>query len=254
VSTLQEITLDKKLLALDDAAQRRVRSEVEGFLYGLKSVWDFLFGSVVEFSESNREAAREILRNQAQETLELLVEAVNGWNQKARAVKVQAMRELSQKEVENSKRKEDAIVYTSNLQERLAFLNKSKPVISMLCNSLKSHIDTMTEARDRLVATRESDFSATIYTEEGQLHFCKGREYDLLLLHRMSKSPWRYLELNGGGWNARYYPRAQRHWARVYFVHEAGQGALAVYPPPDASRFELNLSSLQGVFRVRRTE
>ncbi len=117
---LRVISFDRKLLGIDTSVRKRAKGEVTGFLYGLKSIWDFLFGGVVELNESNRDAVREILRGQVRETVDLLESAVDGWGEQGKRVSHQASAEYAERRESLSAKKVDFAHYAEGLQRKLS--------------------------------------------------------------------------------------------------------------------------------------
>lgn len=250
---LDVIALDRKLLGIDDSARLRARAEVSGVLYGLKSIWDFLFKGVAELNEGNRDAAREILRSQARDTVDIISGAVDRWATTSHLICNQAMAEYAERVESLANRKDDALRYVEGLQRRLRFLGKCQTPISDLSASVKTFADGLEAARFRVAASRQSDFSAVLYTEDGQLKLKKGREQDLLLLFDMGPSSWTRLEVWSDGSSTQFVPvsRGQRY---VGFVEADGSDHFEHEPvrvPDGAVRFELRLSTLEGEFRFK---
>lgn len=248
---LRSISLDRKLFGLDASVREQAKEEVSGFLYGLKSVWDFLFGSVVELNESNRSAAREILRGQVRSTIDLLEDAVDDWSEQAERISQQAFAEYADKREELSARQADLARFVEGLQRKLRFLYKCESPLRDLCDRVTDFANCLGEAKARIEASRQADFRAILFTDNGARALRKGREQDLLLLSGVGKSRWKCLEIRGGGWSRQFLPVARSNGKGVTFITDDGTGSGKRGPvvvPDHASRFEMWLSTLEGRF------
>lgn len=252
---LRVISLDRKLLGLDASVREQAKGEVSGFFYGLKSIWDFLLGGVVELNEGNRAAAREILRGQVRGTIDILDDAVDGWAELAKRVCQQASTEYTDRRESLSARKVDSARYAEGLQRKLRFLANCEPPLRDLCGRVEEFADNLGLAQSRIAASRQPDFRAVLFTDDGQATLRKGREQDLLLLFDLRKSRWKWLEIRSGGWSSQFLPvsRSGGKWIAFFEDNGAGRGDRGPVVVPDgASRFELRLSTLEGVFRFSR--
>lgn len=249
---LRSISLDRKLLGLDTSVREQAKGEVSGFLYGLKSIWDFLFGGVVELNEVNRSAAREILRGQVRGTIDLLDEAVDSWREQAKRVSQQASAEYADKRDALSARRADSARFAEGLQRKLRFLSNCKLPLRDLCARVDDFAEHLGEAKARIEASRQPDFRAVLFTDDGKLTLRTGREQDLLLLFDLGKSRWKWLEIRAGGRSSQFVP-VTRGNRKVAFIEQDGavpRGGGALVVPERASRFELRLSTLEGSFRI----
>ncbi len=252
---LRLIALDRRLLGLDTSMREQAKGEISGFLYGLASIWDFLFGSVVELNEGNRSAAREILRGQVRGTIDLLEDAVDGWIEQAKRVSQQASVEYTDKREALSARRVDSARFAEGLQRKLRFLSNCEPPLRDLCARVDDFADQLGEAKARIEASRQPDFRAVLVTDDGELTLRKGREQDLLLLFDLGKSRWKWLEIRVGGRSSQFLPvaRGNGKWVAFFEDDGAGRGGRSPVVVPDgASRFELRLSTLEGRFVFKR--
>ena len=255
---LRVILLDRKLLGLDESVRDQAKGEVTGFLYGLKSIWDFLLGGVVELNEGNRTAAREILRGQARDTIDILDGALGEWTDQAGRVCEQALAEYEERRESLAVQQKDVVKYVEALGRKLRFLGNCQAPVSDLCGRVEGFADDLAAARSRIAASRQPDFEAVIYTDDGVVAFRKAREQDLVLLFDLNKSRWKWLEITSGGWTKQFLPTSRgRHGSQVVF-HEDNGGSRArrdhVVAPDGANRFELRLSTLEGAFRFPRRQ
>ena len=138
---LKSISLDRKLLGLDDSARKRARGKISGFSYGAKSCFDFFFGSVVELNKGSRAAARAILRAQARDTIDIFDGAVDRWAAKARLVCEQAVAQYAEQAESLSRRKDDAQSYAEGLEWRVKFLRDCKDPLADLCAGVERFAD-----------------------------------------------------------------------------------------------------------------
>ena len=138
---LESISLDRKLLGLDDSARKRARAKISGFSYGAKSCFDFFFGGLVELNKGSRAAAREILRAQARDTIDIFDGAVDRWAAKARLVCEQAVAQYAEQAESLSRRKDDAQSYAEGLEWRVKFLRDCKDPLTDLCASVERFTD-----------------------------------------------------------------------------------------------------------------
>jgi len=253
---LSVISLDRKLLGLEDSVRKQARGEVSGFLYGLKSIWDFLLGSVVELNEGNRAAVREILRSQVQDTMDILDSAVEEWTEQAERVCEQALAEYEERLESLSARQRDVVKYIEGLDRKLRFLENCQAPVYHLHTRIEEFADDLSAVRSRIAASRQPDFKAVLYTDEGMIAFRKAREHDLLLLYNLNKSPWRRLEITFDGRSKHFLPAFRgKTGKRVVFREDNGIGGGRghyVIAPDGAIRFELRLSTLEGIFRFPR--
>ena len=254
---LRVISFDRKLLGLDTSVRKRAKGEVTGFLYGLKSIWDFLFGGVVELNESNRDAVREILRGQVRETVDLLESAVDGWGEQGKRVSHQASAEYAERRESLSAKKVDFAHYAEGLQRKLRFLSNCEPPVRDLCSRIAEFADRLDKANARIKASRQPDFSAVLFTDDGELTLRKDRGQDLLLLSDLDKCKcrWKSLEIRSGGRSSHFFPIVSGGGKRVTFIQERAIGRGNDEPilvPDGAIRFELRLSTLDGNFVVGR--
>lgn len=146
--SLKIISLDRKLLGLDSSAKKEAEEEVTGFLYGLKSIWDFLLGGLKELNKSNREAAREILCGQVRSTIDIINDAVDEWAGQAQLVCEQAMAECDERAESVTERKTDTVRYTEGLNKKLRFLDNCESRIRDLSSSIIKFADSLDAARE----------------------------------------------------------------------------------------------------------
>ncbi len=251
---LRLISLDRKLLGLDTSMREQAKGEVSGLRYGLKSIWDFLFSGVVELNESHRSAARKILQDQVHGTIDFLEDAVNGWSEQAKRVSQQASAKYAAKR-KTLLARVGAVGFAERLQRKLRFLAKCEPRLRDLCDRVDDFADHLGEAKARIKASRQPDFRAVLYTEDGELTLQKGREQDLFLLFDFGKSRWKWMEIRSGGRSSQFLPVARGNGKWVAFFENDGTGRgerSPVVVPDGASRFELRLSTLEGSFRFSR--
>lgn len=251
---LRVISLDRKLLGLDASVRSQAKGEVSGFLYGLKSIWDFLLGGVVELNEGNRAAAREILRGQARDTLDILDSAVEEWTAQAERVCEQALAEYEERRESLAAREKDVGKYVDGLGRKLRFLGNCHAPVGDLRTRVEEFADDLEGTRSRIAASRQPDFEAVLYTDDGASVLRKAREHDLLILFDLNGSPWKWLEITAGGWKRQFFPVPRgRAGTRVAFLeHNGGRRRSHVVAPDGANRFELRLSTLEGLFRFPR--
>jgi hypothetical protein len=252
--SLRSISLNRKLLGLDVSAQEAAKGEVTGCLYGLKSIWDFLLGGVKELNEGNRAAAREILRGQTQNTIDILQDALAKWESHAERILEQAIAEFKEREESIDARKLDVAKYVNSLDRKLLFLSNCEAPVRKLCLQMVGFEDGLRKAKERIVASRQIDCNVTLFTEDGEMQLRKGREQDLFLLWPTHKSGWKWLEIKAGGWATRFLPNLRGgRGTHVAFIEDDGKGRGSLHPvvvPDGTDRFELRLSTLEGKFII----
>lgn len=248
---LHLISLDRKLLGLDTSVRAHAKGEVSGLRYGLKAAWDFLFGGVVELNESHRAAAREILRAQVRDAVDILEDAVDRWSEQAKRVSLQASAKYAAKR-EALLVRASSVGFVEGLRRKLRFLAKCEPRLRDLCDQVDDFAAHLAEAKARIDASCRPDFKAVLFTDDGELILRKGREQDLFLLSDLGKTRWKWLEIRTGGRCSQFLPVARGNGKWVAFLEDDGTGRGAQSPvaaPNGASRFELRLSTLEGSFR-----
>jgi hypothetical protein len=254
--SLRIIALDRKLLGLDVSARELAKSEVSGCLYGLKSIWDFLLGGIVELNEGNRAAAREILRGQAQNTIDILRDALANWESHTERMREQAIAEYAEREQSIEDRKLDVAKYVNTLDRKLRFLSKCESPVQNLCTQMDGFEEGLGKAKQRIVASRQLDCNVIIFTDDGEMQLQKGREQDLFLLWPTNKSVWKWLEIKAGGQSTRFLPSLRGvRGINVAFIEDDGKGHGGRQPvlmPDGTKRFELRLSTLEGKFIIPR--
>jgi len=250
---LRMISLNRKLLGLDENTREQAKGEVTGFLYGLASIWDFLLGAVIELSKDSRTAARKILRDITISTIDLLDGAVDKWSDKADVICQQALSDYAQRLDAVSEKKEDAVGYAAKLQKRLIFLMNLNPYLQKLRSEVQLFTANLRAAHERILASCQPDFQAVLFTADGEATFRKGKEQDLLLLNNLSESPWKHLEIRSGGRICHFHSIKQRSGSiDVVFLANISKDIkhrVPVVAPKNANRFELRLSTLEGRFR-----
>ncbi|MEY3011927.1 MAG: hypothetical protein RIT45_662, partial [Pseudomonadota bacterium] len=227
-----------------------------GFLYGLKSIWDFLLGSVVELNEGNRAAAREILRGQVRDTIDILDAAVDEWAVQAGRVLGQALAEYEERRESITARQNDVEKYAEALGRKLRFLANCQAPVRDLHAKVEHFAGDLEAAHSRIAASRQPDFQAVVCTDGGMLSLKKAREQDLLILFDLNSSRWKWLEITSGGRTQQFLPVARGKTGSGVSFHEddgttRGRRG-SVVAPEGAHRFELRLSTLDGVFRFPR--
>lgn len=254
--SLSIISLNRKLLGLDVSARDTAKSEVSGFLYGLKSIWDFLLGGVKELNEGNRTAAREILRGQVQNTIDILKDALAKWENHTERIIEQAVVEFTDRDESIAARKLDMAKYLNNLDRKLLFLSNCESPVRKLCIQMANFEDGLGKAKQRIVASRQIDCNATLFTEDGEMQLRKGREEDLFLLWPTNKSGWKWLEIKADGRATRFLPNMiGNRGIHVVFIEDDGKVRESYHPviiPEGTHRFELRLSTLEGKFIVSK--
>ncbi|MBP7765491.1 MAG: hypothetical protein KA113_09945 [Syntrophaceae bacterium] len=248
------ISLNRKLLGLDVSARDTAKSEVSGFLYGLKSIWDFLLGGVKELNEGNRTAAREILRGQVVNTIDILKDALAKWENHTERIIEQAVAEYKEREESITAWKLDVVKYVKSLDRKLLFLSNCEAPVRKLCLQMDGFEDGLRKAKERIVASRQIDCNVSLFTEDGEMQLRKGREQDLFLLWPTHKSGWKWLEIKAGGGVTRFLPNLRGGGGtHVAFIEDGEKGRGSLHPvvvPDGTDRFELRLSTLEGKFII----
>lgn len=252
---LKVISLDRRLLGLDAAVQGQAKEQVTGFMYGLKAVWDFVLGSVHEFNEDNRKAARSLLRKQAGGMLELLEDAVEAWAATADGVGAEASANAAERHQAQDERRANTTRYLQGLQRKMAFLIKNESIVRNLDAAVQRFKEELEAASARVATGRRPDFEAVLFTEAGRSILRKGRSLDSLVLFHPPSSPWRYLEIRTGTSVSFHLPEACGPGGRrVQFRKTSGPEGLAQgvpLVPEGADRFEMRLTTMEGAFHLR---
>lgn len=249
--SLRTISLDRKLLGLDQTARNIAKSEVSGVAYGLKSIWDFLLGGIVELNAKNRAAAREILRGQVGGMIDILSRAVDEWKINALRVSNQAKSEFSDRRNSVNEKLMDSVGYAERLRKKESFLDRSKPQIVELTYRISRFVSQLDDAKTRIESSRQTEFVASIFIAGTKHRLRKGREEDLLILHSYPAGIWEWLELRIGEHSKRYFPALAQGGRTLIFADAktlTGASRYPVGPPFNPGRFVLRLSTLEGNF------
>ena len=119
---LKVLTFDRRVMDLEKS-KKDAQDKLQGLGYRLKTIWDFFLGGIYELAESNREAAKEILRGIVRDNMDLLTEKVNDWCSQTQRVIEQKAAELSSKRDRILKRKTQALQLREALEKKLQSLS-----------------------------------------------------------------------------------------------------------------------------------
>lgn len=249
---LKPISFDRKLLGLDRSVRRAVADEVDSFGYSVASVWDFLLGGIHEFNASNRKAARRLLREQLTGVGQLLRQHVERWVKQARRIESKACERLREREADLASRRKDTKAVEERLSRRIAFLERSKPIVDKLAAEVERHVSTMEQAKARIDACRRDGFHVALLAGGREVALRRGREVDVYVVQPTPREPWSGLVLRVEGESTIHHPVAHGDARRLHF--DASAPAKPFEPPEGACRLEVRLGSLNGVLRLNRED
>lgn len=247
---LRPISLDRKLLGLDRSVRRAVANEVDSFGYAVASIWDFLLGGVHEFNASSRKAARRLLGEQVTGVGELLRQHVERWVKQAQRIERKACDRLREREADLASRRKDKKAVEERLTRRIAFLERSKPIVDKLAVDVARHVTTMEQAKARIEACRLDGFRVALVAGGREVPLWRGREVDVYIVQPVPKDPWSGLVVTIEGASTVHHPVAHGDSGRLHF--DAFAPAKAFKPPEGAHRLEVRLGSLNGIVRFNR--
>ena len=252
---LSPIVMDRKIMGLDASTRRQAMDEITGVMYGLKSVWDFLLGSVVELNKGKRAAAREILREQVRSTMDLLSQATKEWAITLQRVLTQADEDFSAKLQEIGLGRDERKKMAEKHRRKCQFLKSIEPHLNNIQKDINNFIFVLQEALARTTVSRSPECSITIMTDKGEMALKKGRENDVFYSNRIIGDKWFYVQIGDGGNFKKYFPNARKcKSSKVHFHTDNSAISEVICPPTDVSVFELRLSSLVGIFFKKKTD
>jgi hypothetical protein len=247
---LRPISLDRKLLGLDRSVRRAVADEVDSFGYAVASVWDFLLGGIHEFNASSRKAARRLLGEQVTGVGELLRQYVERWVKQARRIERKACDRLGERKADLASRRKDRKAVEERLTRRIAFLERSKPIVNKLAGDVARHVTTMEQAKARIEACRVEGFRVALVAGGREVPLRRGREVDVYVLQPVPRDRWSGLVVAIEGASSVHHPVAHGDSGRLHF--DALAPAKSFEPPEGAHRLEVRLGSLNAIVRFER--
>lgn len=252
-SDLNPFTIDKKILGLSRTSKDAVKSKMTGFKYGLKSIWDFFFSGIYELRESDRAAAREILRNNINDTVDIIESKLDDWANKVNVEKEEKFNEL-QRKIKLLKSKSDSIENeVIQLKEKRKYLENKYGEVETLVKDIKWRAESIDKAKERVQMCSSSNCKINLFTENGSHIIQKAHEYDKYILHSVPREKWNRIEISNDKGKL------------VFGLHLKGENIVVLsdskketsntdgfIPPQEANVFLLHPSSLSGRFSLKK--
>jgi len=243
--------VDRRILGLDATTKDKVQDEVTGFLYALKSIWDLPFGGVFPLGESNRKAARTLLRDQVWEVCDLLEDHIQGWVAAVDRLASQAEAWIEERRAALDDRRKDLGRYCDGLERKLRFLNHCRKPLEKLVEEVSRMGHGLEEARTRVEGMGRTGFSASLVMEGGVMALQVVGRGDVLGCRGVGGGRLLGLEVVVEGRGAMVYRAATAPGRRALFFQCEGGGdglGRGVEVPQGAEGIQVRVSNLEGWF------
>ena len=206
---------------------------------------------MLDLGESNRKAARTLLRDQVWEVCDLLEDHIQEWVAAVTRLESQTDAWIEERRAALGDRRKDLGRYCDGLERKLRFLDHCRKPLEDLIVGVSRMSQELEEARDRVEGMGGTGFSASLVMDGGALALQVVGRGDVLGCRGVGGGRLLGLEVGVEGRGAMVYRAATAPGRRVLFLQCEGGGdglGRGVEVPLGAEGIQVRVSNLEGWF------